>query len=261
MLVQVFDAACGYPDHLVLEHVNFTLREGEIVALLGQNGSGKSTLLKSLAKSLHLRSGRAHIGGDDLASLGYRDLSRRLAFVPQEESHVFAFSVREVVLMGRLPYSDALYESDEDRHLAEVAMSDADCEHLADRPITELSGGERQRVLIARALAQQTRLLLLDEPTAHLDVAHQLAVGELLRRLAGKGYGILVAVHDLNWAATFATRGLLLHEGRVVMDAPMTELQQSEVLERAYGVQFARIEGPQGVVHVVPTPLGKVHSE
>lgn len=250
--IQARGLACGYQDRTVLTDVSFEARSGEVVALLGPNGSGKSTLLKTLAKSLPPLAGEVSIEGQNLATIGYRELARRLAFVPQAEAHVFAFTVREVVLMGRLPHSDRLRETAEDQEAATDAMSAADCLHLADRPVTELSGGEGQRVLIARALAQQTRLLLLDEPTSHLDVAHQVTVGQLLRQLALTGYAVLVAVHDLNWASTFADRGVLLHDGTLVLDAPMEAILEDSALEKAYGVRFNRVVDPRGTVRVYP---------
>jgi iron complex transport system ATP-binding protein len=244
--------SCGYQGRAVLEDLNFDLMAGSVVALLGPNGSGKSTLLKTLSKTLPALGGEVFVEGDPLASLGYRELARRLAYVPQQETHVFAFTVREVVLMGRLPHSDRLRETAEDYRAAEAAMVAADCHHLADRPVTELSGGEGQRVLIARALAQETRLLLLDEPTAHLDVSHQVTVGRLLRDLAASGYAVLVAVHDLNWASTFADAGFLLHGNRIALDAPIADILRSDLLEQAYGVKFSQTVDREGVVRVYP---------
>jgi iron complex transport system ATP-binding protein len=251
-LLDIQDLNCGYHGAPILSHVSFRVAEGEIVALLGPNGSGKSTLLKSVSKSLALIGGEARVGGDSITELSYQDLARRLAYVPQHEDHVFAFTVREIVLMGRLPHSDALFETEGDLQIADDAMKAADCLHLADRAVTELSGGEAQRVLIARALAQETRLLLLDEPTAHLDVSHQLAIGELLVALAKAGYAILVAVHDLNWAAAFAGRGILLHEGLVAADQPIEDLLQNPMLELAYGVPFQRLRDEAGGLRVFP---------
>lgn len=259
-LLSVDGLSAGYHRQTVLEGISFRLRKGEIVALLGPNGSGKSTLLRTITKTLPVIVGAVHVDGQNLDGLTFQELSRRLAYVPQQESHVFAFTVREVVLMGRLPHSDSLFETREDHLAAARAMRDADCYHLADRAVTELSGGEAQRVLIARALAQDTSLLLLDEPTSHLDVSHQLAIGDLLRGLATKGYGILVAVHDLNWAATFAHRGLLLDRSRLVLDAPMDEILESPRLEETYGVTFQRVRDATGAVHVFPSApnAGKV---
>ncbi|MBX7133157.1 MAG: ABC transporter ATP-binding protein [Fimbriimonadaceae bacterium] len=259
-LLDVECLSAGYSRTTVLTGIAFKLSPGEIVALLGPNGSGKSTLLRTITKSLPPLAGSVRVAGESLDRLSYQDLSRRLAYVPQQESHVFAFTVREVVLMGRLPHSDSLFETTGDHRAAVRAMDDADCLHLADRPVTELSGGEAQRVLIARALAQETSLLLLDEPTSHLDVSHQLAIGDLLRGLAGKGYGILVAVHDLNWAATFAHRGLLLDRGHLVLDAAMPAILESSRLEETYGVAFQRVTDEVGNLHVFPsTPnAGKV---
>lgn len=251
-LLEVEALACGYFGSPVVTEVSFAVEAGEVVALLGPNGSGKSTLLKTLAKTLQPLSGDARVEGDSIRALGFGQLARRLGYVPQSESPVFAFSAWEVVLMGRLPHSDTLYETPDDVEAARTAMLAADCLQFAERPITELSGGEVQRVLIARALAQEAKLLLLDEPTSHLDVAHQLAIGDLLVQLSTEGYGILVAVHDLNWAATFAGRGLLLSNGRLAFDAPMTSMLRDERLESAYEVRFDHVADPEGHLRVFP---------
>jgi iron complex transport system ATP-binding protein len=240
--VELRDVACGYGTKRVLEGVTFAFGPGEVVALVGPNGSGKSTLIKTIAGALRPLVGTVSIDGEEVARLSYRELALRFGYVPQIESPAFDFTVGEVVLMGRLPHSDGLFETKSDREAAQRAMQRADCLSLEARPLSELSGGEGQRVRIARALAQEARVLLMDEPTTHLDVSHQIDIGRLVRSLAEDGKAVLVAVHDLNWAAAFATRALLLAEGRVLLDGPVAQTLESPVLDRAFNVSFVRIQ-------------------
>lgn len=226
-LLSVRHLDCGYPKRPVLRDVSFELHRGEIVVLLGSNGSGKTTLLKAIVRSIPSPPRTIFIQADPLSSLSDRELALRVAFVPQQTYSVFDYTAREVVLMGRLAHSDGLFETARDHEVAEQAMRDADCLEFADRPITELSGGEAQRVMIARALAQEATLFLLDEPTAHLDVRHQASTRSLMRSLAASGRGILVAVHDLNYAASIGDRALLLVQGSIVASGPMAEVLAS----------------------------------
>jgi len=244
--------ACGYPGREVLSEVSFTVQSGESIALLGVNGSGKSTFLLTLAKSLKPLRGEVLLQGASVSQLTYREAAKRVAFVPQEEPAAFPFPAHEVVAMGRLCHADGLFDSERDREVGHAAMERADCLHLRDRLVTTLSGGERQRVLIARALAQEAKLLLLDEPTSHLDVAHQLAVAAMARAHTAEGGAVIAAVHDLNLAATIADRGLVLHDGRIVLDGPIEKILKSPHLDKVYGVNFQRVDGPDGKLRVIP---------
>lgn len=251
--------ACGYGSRQVLGDVHLEVRAGERVVLLGPNGSGKSTLLKTLAGLLRPLGGELSLDGDKIGRLSVREVARRVATVPQEESPRFSFSVRQIVTMGRLPFSDSFADSPEDRDIATEAMTSADCLHLEDRLVGELSGGERQRVLIARALAQKTRVILFDEPTSHLDPSHQLAVAQLVRSLAEGGIATIAAVHDLNFAAHVADRAILIDQGKVVMDDAVRAVLMSPILDRVYGVAFYRLEIPDGgglLVAPAPGPSG-----
>lgn len=239
--IEAIGLSVGYPGRVVLEGVDLRLETGSVTALLGPNGSGKSTLLKTLCKELPELSGEVRICGRTVAKLGFTELAQRIAYVPQEELPPFRFSVRQVVLMGRMPHSQGLFDTAEDHRIAEEAMRSADCAHLAERPINEISGGERQRVLIARALAQQARILLLDEPTSHLDLGHQVAVIRLLNGLATKGHTVLAAVHDLNWAAAFAKDAVLLCNGRIGLNGPVCDVLSNSVVDDIYGVRFERL--------------------
>jgi iron complex transport system ATP-binding protein len=238
--------SCAYGDKVVVRDASFSLAPGEIVVLLGPNGSGKSTLLKCCCKTQPLHSGKLLLQGDPVESLSHAEVARRIAFVPQEELAPFPFLVRDVVTLGRLSRSTSFFDSQQDRTAAEDAMRFTDTLALADRPITELSGGERQRVLIARSLAQETPVVLLDEPTSHLDVGHQMALVGIVRSLAAAGKAVLIAVHDLNLAPLLGARALLLREGRLVLDAHVGVVLRSAALDETYAVRFQRSELTDG---------------
>jgi len=239
--------SCGYPSRTVLEGVTFESRYGEIVALLGPNGSGKSTLLKTIAKTVAPLGGALYINDVPIERISARQLAQKVGFVPQREEPRFGFSVRQVVAMGRAPHSDGLFETAEDHRIVDAAMDQADCDSLQDRVVAELSGGEHQRVLIARALAQQTPILILDEPTSHLDPAHHVALAALLRSLAQAGKSILVAMHDLNLAAMIAHRAMLVHDGAIAMADDMSAVLNSKKLDAGYGVEFEHVQSKVGL--------------
>jgi iron complex transport system ATP-binding protein len=251
-MLECRNLACGYGEHGVLSGVDLVVRQGETVVLLGPNGSGKSTLLKSIAKDVASTGGEILLSGNAIVSLSHREVAKRVAFVPQEESFKFEFLVRDVVTMGRLPISNSLWDSPEDVEAATLAMEQADCLYLQDRSVMALSGGEKQRVLIARALAQGAPLILFDEPTSHLDVEHQLVVQTLIRKLAHNGHATITAIHDLNLAPLVADRAVLLHRGKVGMDASIQEVLESKLLDEVYRVKFSRTRLDSGRLAVFP---------
>ncbi len=211
MNLRVDHVAFRYPDLPVLRDVSFDVPSGDFLSLLGPNGSGKSTLLKLLNRILLPEEGTILLGDRPLNTLRRSEIARTVAYVPQDGLWVFPFTVLEVVLMGRSPFIGRFgFEGANDIELAHAVMNLVDIDHLAMKPITALSGGERQRVLIARALCQRPRILLLDEPNAHLDIAHQIDIFQILRREHEKGLTILSVSHDLNLAATFSRRIMLL---------------------------------------------------
>ena len=224
---------------VILREIGLTLRPGEVVGLIGPNGAGKSTLLKVLGGLWRGAEGVIQVEGRPLAGYAPRDLARLIAHVPQAAPLDFAFTVREVVLMGRSPHLGRFQlERDFDRAIADEAMRQADVIQFADRFVNTLSGGEQQRVFIARALTQQPRVLLLDEPTANLDVKHQLGVLALVRRLAHeRGIGVIAAIHDLGLAARFCDRLTLLHEGRILADDTPAAVLTPRNLEAVFEVQ------------------------
>ena len=216
--VRLRAVAADYGQRHVLDGVDLEVRTGELVALLGPNGSGKTTLLRVVAGVLEPSAGEVELFGRPLRSWSRRDVARAVAVLPQSTELPDGFRVSEVVALGRIPHGRRAFAADpDDERAVASALRDADAVGLADRPVRELSGGERQRVLLALALAQEPRLLLLDEPTLHLDLAHQLALGGLLRRLRrARAVSVLAVLHDVNLAAGIADRVLLVHDGRVV---------------------------------------------
>ncbi len=242
--------SCGYPERLVLEDVSLALEAGTSTILLGPNGSGKSTLLKTLMGSLAPLAGSVSIAGHPAEAMDAAARARFAAYVPQEEVPPFRFTVRQVVMLGRLPRSPTFLDSDEDRDVVERALIEADCADLADRPIAEVSGGERQRALIARGLAQEAPMLLLDEPTSHLDIGHQVAILGLVRRLCREGRAVLAAMHDLNLAAEMGSWAILLHGKQIADQGPIEDVLSSPRLDEAYGVAFQRMRDPSGRLRV-----------
>lgn len=233
------DISAGYGGSPVLESVSVTVIAGEFVGLIGPNGCGKSTLLRVLSNVLKPEAGSVRLDGQAISGLTPLERAKRLAFVPQQEPTAFDYTVRDVVLMGRHPYRKRFRgESAEDYEIVYRALADADILHIADRPVTRLSGGEHRRTLLARALAQQTPLLLLDEPTAHLDVTHQVELLSLALRLTRlRGVGVLAALHDLNQAAEFCDRLVLMRGGRVIAEGHPEDVLTAANLRRAYDAE------------------------
>ncbi len=207
----------AYGETPVLDDVSVDLAAGEMLGIVGPNGSGKSTLLKLMDGLLKAAAGEIRVSGVSLEGLSRGPVSRRIAMVSQESHFAFPFSVLEVVLMGRFPYLGLFqYETQADMEVALQAMQATRCEDLASRAIQDLSGGERQRVLIARALAQEPQVMLLDEPTAFLDLRFKSEIFRLLRRLSQeKDLTIVVVSHDLDLVAQYCSRILMLNRGRV----------------------------------------------
>lgn len=246
LMLDVRDLHAAYDGADVLQGVDLALRTGEMISLLGPNGSGKSTLLRVLAGLLPARLGKVQLLGRDLRAYAPRERARMVGLVPQYATIPFAFSVYDVVAMGRHPYVGLLgAPGAHDREAVGLALDMADIAHLRERLVTELSGGEFQRVLIARALAQEPRLLLLDEPTAHLDLNHQVEIAALMRRLnCEQGLTVLWVSHDMNLSSEYCDRLVMLKEGRVIADGPPDETVTTPQLREVYGMDFAVAPSP-----------------
>ena len=230
---------CGYDGREVLHGLDLTAQHGAFLGVLGPNGSGKSTLLRALTGVLPLTAGEVTLLGTPVKRAFRRRIAQRVGVVPQASGVPFEFTAREVVAMGRTPHITRLHgESERDRQAIAAAMERTDTVHLAARPISELSGGEAQRIIIARALAQEPELLLLDEPTAFLDLNHQIDVFGLLRRLnRDEGLTVLCVSHDLNLASVYCDRVVLLREGRIAADGSPGEVVTAERIREVYGAQ------------------------
>jgi len=232
----------------VLEGVDLRVAPGELVLLAGRNGAGKTTLLRAAAGLVPLAAGVVRLDGQPLASFDRRTLGQRIAFVTQESAVPFPFTAGQLVLLGRTPHLGLLaFESRADVAAAERALDRLGLSHLTDRSVLQLSGGERQLVQLARALAQEAPVLLLDEPTAHLDLAHRALVRDLLVELAGEGRAVLAVTHDLTATRT-ASRVALLADGRILADGPPGETLRPDLLRATFGIEPQRIETPTGPV-------------
>lgn len=248
LVARLAGVAAGYGKRAVLRDVELELAPGEQVALLGANGSGKSTLLRVLAGALSATAGEVEVFGRPIESWNRGELARRVTVLPQGMELPHGFRVSEVVALGRIPHARSWFATSADDEAAVTrALADADVTELAGRSVDALSGGERQRVLLALALAQEPQLLLLDEPTAHLDVAHQLAFIGLLDRLRrARGLTVVAVLHDLNLAARFADRSLVLHEGRLLAADDRHGRFDLVRLRDAFGVSFAEAVAGEG---------------
>ena len=235
-IIEVDGVTVQFGDVTALAEVSLTVEPGRFIGLVGPNGSGKTTLLRTISGVLSPDTGSIRVAGYGVGSTSQRAISRKVAVVPQDTSLTFDFSVRELVAMGRTPYVSRLGRADRaDRDAVEAALARTAVADLADRSVTAVSGGERQRVLLARTLAQDTPIMLLDEPTASLDINHQLRTLDLVRELAAGGKTVVAAIHDLNLAAHYCDELVLLGSGRrIETGSPETVLTEAN-LESVFG--------------------------
>lgn len=245
-----------YPgaDSPALDAVSLEVPSGSLYSVLGPNGSGKSSLVRAVMGVVSAQGGAAILGDRPTASWNRRELARSVGVVSQSESIAFPLTVRELVGMGRYPHVGPLStETEADREAVGRALLACDIESLADRDVTTLSGGEFQRARIARALAQEPSALVLDEPTSSLDIRHQMAILELLRRSADGGMTVLLVTHSLDLAAQFSDRMLLLSRGRVAAEGPPSKVLQGEILSEVYGWPLTVSTDPEtGATRVAP---------
>lgn len=243
----------------VLESVSVEIHRGELVGIIGPNGSGKTTLLKLLAGTLRPVAGAVSLDGRQLSAWSRREAARRISYVPQETQTSFDFNVLEIVLMGRFPHlATFALEGPEDLAIARQALASTGMSAFEDRPFATLSGGEKQRVVIAGALAQSPELLLLDEPTASLDIRHQLEVAALLERLnRDRGVTMVLSTHDLNFAASICQQLVLIRGGRTLALGPTERVLNAANVRALYDVE-AEVGHHAGAGHVTVTPIARV---
>ena len=232
------DVDCFYDSIKILENVRFTVKTGTFLGILGPNGSGKTTLLKSISRVLKPKKGAILLGNSDVYKMKSSDVAKHMAVVPQDSVIAFSFTALQIVLMGRAPHLSRLKtESEKDLAIAKRAMEYTGTWNMADRLVTELSGGERQRVIIARALTQEPTVLLLDEPTSHLDICNQLEIMDLLKQLCVEKKLLIVGVfHDFNLAARYCDSIILLKRGKIVAAGKTVEILTGENIKEVFGI-------------------------
>ena len=252
-MLEVKDLAFGFPGRPVGREVSFSLGAGEVMCVLGPNGGGKTTLFRTLLGLLERQAGSIRIETRPLEELSRGEIARRIGYVPQGHAAYFAFTVREFVLMGRTAHLGVFAApAANDFLVANRALESLGIGALAERPVIEISGGERQLALVARALAQEPRLLVLDEPTATLDLGNQVRVLERIKNLSEKGMSILFSSHDPDHAFMCASRALLLAEGRALEIGPPQEVIRADTLQRMYGVPVQVLATAAGVHACLP---------
>jgi iron complex transport system ATP-binding protein len=245
MILSAEKLSFGYRGRTVGRGVSLAITPGEVLCLLGPNGGGKTTLMKTLLGLLPALDGRVRLEGEDIAHLPRRRLARTIGYVPQAHAAFFPFSVMEIVLMGRSAHIGLFAApSRADRAVAEGALETLGIRHLAERVYTELSGGERQLALIARALAQEPRVLVMDEPTASLDFGNQLRVLHQIAALARSGIAVVLSTHDPDHVFLCGDRVALLHDGALEAIGPPEEIITAAALKRLYGVEVQVVELP-----------------
>ncbi len=249
----------GYSSSPVLDDVSFEAKGGDVIGIIGHNGCGKTTLLKCINRALHPGSGIVKLDGKDTLSMSRKDIAKEVGVVAQNTVITFPFTVLDMVLMGRFPSLERFaIESKDDLKIAMDAMDATSISYLASRPIDEISGGERQRVIIARALAQQPRALLLDEPTLHLDINHQFELMELIRSLAKeKGLLVIIVSHDLNLAARYCDKLIALDEGKIAAAGVVGDVLTPENLAKVFNIR-AEVQFDERVNSYEITILGTI---
>jgi len=249
-MLKIIGMSVSYGSRQVLHNVSLDVQPGEVLSLIGPNGAGKSTLIRATSGVIPLQGGTVDIDGDDYLSFSTMKRARYLAVVPQAVSLPPAFSVWETVLLGRTPYLNFLGQvSSKDEEIARSALQKVDALNLTERRVGELSGGEQQRVLLARALAQSTPVLMLDEPTVHLDLQYQVSLMEIIRTLVHtENLTVIIALHDLNLAARYSDRVVLLVDGEVKAAGTALQVMTPETISLAYHLP----------VQVIPHPFADV---
>ncbi len=255
-ILQCTSLGLSIQQQTLLDNVSLDFQTGQFIGLIGPNGAGKSTLLKLLSGLSEPSAGVVRLQGQPLKNYTRRDIAQQVSFVPQDTSINYAFSVKEIVAMGRNPHLGAFQpEAEQDLAIIAEALEKTDLASLADRPVDQLSGGERQRVFIARSLAQQTSVLLMDEPTASLDLCHQLEILSLLRNLAEQGHLVIVAIHDLDMASRFCHRLVIMSKGTIAAEGKPHDVITPQNLRDHFAIEACVEAYPGSSESLRITPL------
>jgi iron complex transport system ATP-binding protein len=260
--LQLANVSIAYDENIVLKDISFALNGGELVGIVGPNGCGKSTLIKGITKVLPLRQGKILADRKDISTLAQDELARCIAVVPQNTEMPEAFTSFEIVLMGRTPHLGFLcHEKQEDVQIAMSAMVKTNTWQLAERRVGELSGGERQRLAIARALTQQPEIILLDEPTSHLDINYQVEVLELISHLCQEeGVAVIAAMHDLNLASQYCQRIIMLNRGKIFAEGEASQVVTHSNVQQVYGADVLITAHPLNNRPVTLVTAGSNHN-
>ncbi len=245
-MLEIRNLICGYDAKFLLQEINLKVEDGELIGIIGPNGSGKTTLLRAITKVLKPKKGEILLKGKNIWDMGFRELAREIAVVSQSSDASF-MSVKEFVLLGRIPHYKKFqfFETKGDEEIARKYMTLTDTLRFENQPVGQISGGERQLAVIARAMAQEPELLLLDEPTAHLDITHQVAVLDLIRRLNKEfGLTVIMVLHDLNLAGEYCNRLILINDGQLHKMGEPAEVLTYEIIEEVYKTVVVVEENP-----------------
>lgn len=263
-MLEVKGLTCGYNERFLLQDINFKVRKGEFLGIIGPNGSGKTTLIRAITKVLRSKKGEIILDGKNINYYGFRELAQKIAVVSQDvDSFALNLTVKEYVLLGRIPFRRRFQflETRQDKEITHETLAITGILNLAQRPVAEMSGGERQCAIIARALAQEPQLLLLDEPTTHLDIGHQIKILDLIRKLnKERGLTVIIILHDLNLASEYCERLLLLKEGKIYRIGDPKEVLTYPIIEEVYGTLVVVGKSPvssKPLVCLVPEDIRK----
>lgn len=254
MMIKITDLCVSLSDKAILKHISLSIRPGEFLGLIGPNGSGKTTLLKTIAQLIPYQHGQIKIAGNDQSAYKHKAMARQVSYVPQDTHIDFNFNVKDIVSMGRHAHGTFLNRHQADKQIVKDAMVATNTWRFAEQSILNLSGGQRQLVMIAKALAQDTPLILLDEPIAALDVYYQMHILKLLQSLTEKGKTVVIVLHDLNLAARFCEKLLLLKKGAVEAYGDCQQVLTKQTLKETYHIN-AEIRADQLIGALNVTPL------
>ncbi|MBR2254422.1 MAG: ABC transporter ATP-binding protein [Candidatus Methanomethylophilaceae archaeon] len=258
-MLRVQDLVFGYTDDFNnLQGIDITIEPGEFVALMGPNGSGKTTMMRCINKILKIKGGSVEIDEQDILRMDMAEIAKLCTTVPADTPLDFALTVRDFVSLGRAPFINSLWwESEDDEQIVDKAMWDLGITKYADRRLHELSSGERARVLVAKGVVQTPKLMLVDEPSAHLDIKYKVQVMEILRDLTRKGLTVLIASHDINLLTRFCDRIMLLSKGKILAYGKPNDVVTAESIREVFDIEVELVES-NGVVYILPTGSTKI---